>query len=60
MGSTNLTTSSVANPFKRSLNFRQGSVVVDNPRETGSPSWLLANGNFEVSDFSNSQCENEM
>ena len=48
---TNLQTSSVANLPRRSLKFWQVGTVVDSPSEAGSPSWLLASGVSEVSDF---------
>ena len=44
--SIDLATSTGANLPRRSV-----SAVVDNPSEAGIPSWLLANGSSEVSDF---------
>ena len=57
--STDLTTSFGVKPPKRSLNFQQVSAVVDNLNGAKIPSWLLANGSSEVSDFSISKCKNE-
>ena len=57
--STDLVTSSGANPPGRSLKFRQVNVAIDNASEAGSPSWLLLNGSYEVWDFSVSKCKNK-
>ena len=57
--SKDLTTSSGANPLGSSPNFWQGSIVVDNLGEAGSPFWLAANGSSKVLEFSVSKCKKQ-
>ena len=57
--STDLVTYSGVNLPRRSLNFRQGSTVVDNPSQAGSSAWFLVNERSEVLEFSISKCNNK-
>ena len=57
--STDATTSSGVHPTKISPKFRQGSAVVDNSIETGSPSWLLVHGSSVFLEFSISKYKNK-